>query len=269
MNNAFYRFLKTESAKQKEVSTGMALLDEAFRIPIGSSLLIEGSSSVGTTAVALQLASQLSKQNKVIVYFDVFNTGIFHRFCNIDLDRLVIIRPWALTPPQLLDCIESLSACGEELVLVFDNCYMLENLWSNWNFVDFAKRIYSLNSEITIIATQRKLREELYWPVVIRLEHIQNMYAETEDGATELAGHLLKVIGPYGHSMVYLDHYTGTISDAYEYAILSVKSGQKTKTSTFEFDGISVRGAWKLVYEIGKKRRNELQIDQMYYSKSN
>jgi hypothetical protein len=266
MNTAFYRFLKTESAKQNEVSTGMVLLDQTFKIPLKSALLIEGSATVGTTAIALQLASHLSQQGKLIVYFDTYNSGTLHRLSELDKDRLVIFKAADIAPPQLLDSIELLFQAEPEAVLIFENIHLLEKLWIGWTFAEFIRRLRIINPEVTIIATQHKFKEAMSWPVVVKLDHLQNIYAETEDGDTELAGHLAKLSGPEGSNTIYIDHYTGMVSSAYEYATLQIREGLKTKTSTFEYDGLSVRGAWKLVHEAGKKKRDELQIDQMYIS---
>lgn len=262
MNSAFYKFLKAETAKLKEQSTGMELLDEAFKIPMESCMLITGAAAVGTTSLAIQLATQLTQQKKLVIYFDVFNSMLQHRINEVDDDYFLIFKPWDTQPGELLKYMEIVKEVEEEVVLIFDNIHFLESLWTgNWTFSEFARSIRVANPKATIIATQRKEKYSDFWPVVVTIKHENNIYCEMEDGTNQLAGHTAKIFGPSGHSKIYVDHFIGKISRAYEHVVTKIRSGEKNKTSTFEMDGVSARGAWKFVHEVGKKKRHELRID--------
>jgi hypothetical protein len=262
MNYAFYKFLKAESAKKNEVSTGMELLDEAFKIPIGSALLINGQAAVGTTSLAIQLATKLTNEGKLVIYFDVFNSMLQHRINEINDDYFLIFKPWDIQPDQLLNYLDMIKEYYSDPVYIFDNIHFLESLWTNqWTFAEFARKIRISNPDATIIATQRKKSYSDFWPAVVTMTHLDNIYCEMEDGTNQLAGHTAKILGPIGSTKVYVDHFIGKISKAYEVVITGIKSGEKTKTSNFEMDGITARGAWNFVHEVGNKKRYELRID--------
>lgn len=261
--DAFQRFLKAELAKQKEVSTGSVLLDRAFMVPIGSTLLIKGSASVGTTAVGLYLGAQLSKlQDKIVIYFDIFNSGsMSHRLQIFNSAEVLIFKPWQLDPNDILEALEEISKIFPDAVLIFDNIFFYEKLWKHWTFTQFIRSIKLLNNNFTIIATQRKQPCSDIWSSVVSLEQAQNIYTTDDEGDSMLAGHLVKVHGPIGSSVIYIDHLTGRVSEAFEHVRLGIESKEKTANSVFSFDGIRAQGAWNLVHQSGKKIRNELQID--------
>lgn len=270
MNHAYYRFLKDAINKSNEISTGMELLDRAFRIPLNAPMLIKGESGVGTTSLVLQLAKELANQNKLVIYVDNFRSGMSHRIADLKTENILVMQSSDLTSLEFLDILESFE--NEEvssffqtsdLVVIFENIFFLEKLWK-LDFADFVYRLRNQNPNITIIATQRKHSESKAWLNSITMKHLQNIYTEDEDGISQLAGHLSEISGPYGKEKVFISHFTGQISRAYEYVYLEVEKGTKAKNSDFEFEGIVKKGAWNLIHSYEKNLRNELQIGKNF-----
>ena len=119
----------------------------------------------------------------------------------------------------------------------------------------YLKKIFESNQE------KYEIVEDYFLHLLEDQDEDDPIYCEMEDGTNQLAGHTEKIFGPSGHSKIYVDHFIGKISRAYEHVVTKIRSGEKNKTSTFEMDGVSARGAWKFVHEVGKKKRHELRID--------
>lgn len=254
MDSAFKRFLKGEAARSGETSTGMNLLDRAFKIPKQSFLLLKGQSSAGTTAVALQLASQLGQTGKQVFYFDMFESLVPHKL--YELDYLCVVKPWDKTPSEIYDIIEKITEEFPDAYLIFENIHLLNSQWRDWTFTEFMIKVMEQFPELTIIGTQRNNYSLRDWSVVVDISKLTNIYIDFEDGENHLLGHLAKIVGPYGESTIFIDYSIGRISQAYELAIQEIESGLKTKTSLFEYEDIKEKGYWNFVYKMGLKKRN-------------
>lgn len=255
MNKAFIMAQRAEFAKRNEVSTGSVLMDRAFKVPMRSCLLLNGTSGVGTTSVALSLSLQLSLTRPVI-YFDIFQSLNHIRVKNIE--NLIVAFPWGFEPISLIETIEEFG--DEEIVLVFDHFEFLEKLWSKigWSFEEVLRRLRFINPKITIIGTQRHKSISQFWNNIVTIRHDQNIYQENDYGENDLMGHMVSIIGDEGTTRVYIDHQTGTVSKAFEQVKLSIESDEKTRNSIFEKGLIRVQGSWNFIHEVGKQERNEI-----------
>lgn len=265
MDNFYKQFLKAEIARQNEISTGMVLLDRAYKLPLHSFLLFRGTSGAGTTALLLETISQLTSLDRVVIYLDTYGSALSHRLKGINKDRLVIFRPWGMSPREIFQGLKILASAISDPIFIFDNLYFYEKDWKDkdWNFSEFVRTIREEIPGATIIASQRKDPTTSLWSVIVDIDKVQNQYEESEDGTHSMMAHFAKISGPKGTSVVFIEHFTGRVSKAFEHVRLEIENGTKVPTSMFEFEDIKVQGAWKLVYEIGRKHLNELSNDEM------
>jgi len=246
MDDYFRKFLRTEVALSKEMSTGMTLLDRATFIPIESCMLIRGPAFSGGTAVLLRMCQILS-QTKKVFYFDIAKSLLEHRLVGIDKDNFYIVRPWNLSVSEILQIITDISRVDKESVLVFDSAKILTSSWHNTDMPWLLSQSKLISGKFTILGSQSMKPVYHSWNLILDIAIEDKIYTENPDtGQNELKGHTLKVTGPKGTSIVYVDYRTGTLSELYDKAVLEVEQG-KSKSSVFEKDGAKIQGFWKFV----------------------
>ena len=161
-----------------------------------------------------------------------------------------------MKPSDIIDLVQTIKIDCADMILIFDNIFFFEKLWADtsWTFLELARRIRIDNPRVTIIATQRKETNKSLWSSIISIVSTENKYC-MDGGENRLVGHLAKISGPIGSSVIYIDHLTGRISKAFEHVRLSVEAGEKTTNSVFELDKVRAQGAWNFVFESGKSKR--------------
>lgn len=252
--NAFTSFLKGEIAKQKEVSTGHVLLDRAFKIPLGSNLLIRSEPYAGATAIALELATTLTNSDKTVIYCDVLNSLFPHRLRGCNLNNLYIFRPHTLMAEEFLEILHSLNLTDP--VIILDNLKFIESDWKNWDLVDVINRLRKICPKATIIGVQRKGSTNSIWSEVVDIKHEKNIYSDS-DGTSCWMGHVVSLRGPHGLSKAYIEYVTGRVSKAFEHASLEIENG-KARTSVFKLDSVECQGVWQFIHEHNRRLRDEI-----------
>lgn len=245
---AFDRFKKIAIAEQNSKSID-SLLDQSFKIPLGSFLLLRGESGSGTTAVAIEIAKKLQKE-KLIVFVDIFNSLLNFK------EDIVVMKSIDLHPSDIISIVTELTEVSKDLVLMFDNIYLLDKLWnkSSWTFNELIRRIKNINPEITIIGTQRKGPYGNLWTTVVDVVHTKNIYQQTTSGLNPLMGHLSTVKGPLGTALVYINSSSGQISRAYEFVQKELTLG-KSANSVFELDGVREQGIWNFIHTYDREKK--------------
>lgn len=246
--SAFNRFKKIAIAEQNARSID-SLLDQAFKVPIGSFLLIKGESGAGTTAVAIEIAKKLQKE-KLVVFVDLFNSLLNFK------EDIIVMKSIDLDPSEIISVLDELGEVDKDIVVMFDNIYLLDKLWkdSSWTFNELIRRIKNLNPNITIVGTQRRGPYGDLWTTVVEVTHSKNVYQQTTGGLNVLRGHLSTVKGPLGLATVYINSSSGQMSAAYEYAQKELALG-KTSSSTFELDNIKEQGIWNFIHTYDRRKK--------------
>lgn len=209
----------------------------------------------------MALTKSLIHNQYPVIYFDNLNSVRENKLIGIDTSLLAICRPWDLEPTELLSTLNTLAKELPSLVLIFDNPTFLSKVWTGWTFLDFIKSLRSQNSNLTIIATQRKEVHSDYWNSIVAVTHLRNIYFDDEEGEHIYLGQIIQLLGDDGKATAMVSQITGLISEAYDTALFQVQQGEKTKTSIFEKDNLAVRGAWNFIYRSELQREHELRIN--------
>ena len=238
-------FIRRQQAKACLISTGDILLDRAFKIPEGKTLLLRGEKYSGCTGILLQLVQELLKDH-IVFYVDPHNVWLGsqkHRWGDLEnLENLFV-----LPAPSGVELILEVVNATKEItgkVWVLDGLNVMrqgdpDGKWSfKNNLHDIVDRIKRLDPKATIIYAENS---DSYaapgnWSVKADVTMGKIDY---RDGIP--IGHTITIQGPLGKSTSYIEYKRGRLSQAYQHAILEVEKGCSTN-SVFELDGLRVKG---------------------------
>lgn len=241
LTKSFGRFLREELAKQKNVPSGLTLIDEACLL--SGAVLIRGESGCGSTALALALADSFSKNNRPVLYINPVPepraTGNYIRVC-----------PWNFPPGELLDFIHECSL--KNGVIILDHSFLMRKLW-DWPFEEFIRRL-KIVSKGLIIVTQRSKTYADIWDEVVTIRHLRNLYDEIL-GVSTYSGQLISIEGSQGKVKAFIDK-KGNYSKAYQYVVEKRREGYNG--NTYEYGNYKVIGPWKFIFGV---TNNGINID--------
>lgn len=218
-------FTRTQQGIERGVSTGSTLLDRAFKIPLGGSLLIKGEHHAGASALAFELTKKLRDMEIPVLFIDVADSWQDHRTDDIDRTSLGYVRPFSID-----DIMETAMGFQElpRVAFVLDGPNLLaarkDTRWSSLkdlhHVAKVIRKLYS-RSECTIVYTQHeKTQSQGMWNSIVDISAHTHEY-EMGVGTS----HLLKIDGPFGSTNVMVEYKRGRLSKAFEEATLQVEDG--------------------------------------------
>lgn len=242
VSDGLRQLFREKALAQREVSSGMVLLDRALLVPLRSCILLKGEGYSGCTAVALELAAAFTLRGSPVVYVDTGESLFPLRLERIDTSLMVVVKPTGIK--NLMNILAGLRDVKEKL-LIIDNIDILAQWKNTFSSLgeDIPKLIRRADPSTTIIATQNKRGVSCEWDQVVTVEVEQMFYEDRSP-----IGHLAKIQGPRGYSTVYIEYQTGRLSLPYEQAILQHEGGTPLN-GTFSNDQVTTRGIWNFVKE--------------------
>lgn len=243
------KFLKQVAIEESIIDIGSYSCNKAFGIPIGFCLEINSPSYTGQTAIALEIAKDLSN-DYLVIYCNYKSSVYLHRLHGINLDNFLLITGMEFGKDEFIEILKNLSDAFPS-VIILDNIDYLIKIW-NYSYKDLILDIQKECPKVTLVTTKQSSKLNIYDSYVVNLTYEKNIYFEHK-GLNLLMGHTVRIAGPKGISISYIDHSTGRISKAYDHVAEKRDQGISANAS-FELDGIKHQGQWNFIhnYTLGK-----------------
>jgi hypothetical protein len=113
------KFLKDVAIEESLVDIGSYTCNKAFGIPIGFCLEINSPSYTGQTAIALEIAKELSN-DYLVIYCNYKSSVYLHRLHGINLDNLLFITGMEFGKDEFIEILKNISNAVPS-VIILDN----------------------------------------------------------------------------------------------------------------------------------------------------